>query len=221
MNWLTQNWPWIAGLLIAIGTAVTLIANRFRDPDNDPATPPPKWVQWALAIADVLSFVATKGKAGVAGPLNLPGLPSFEKGSDKPLQILAIIAAGSLWAACVAPMVAYYKGTASTADAAATCYKIVDKYDDTEMTKISNMFQSGDEMAARIELHEWLDRYQKARKVCDGIAGAAAEALAAAPLVEAATDKEKRIEVWLAKAARVASEAVAALKELGIVQEAK
>jgi hypothetical protein len=82
MTWLKENWPYFLAAMPVVATVIVLVANRFSDPDNDPKTPPPKWVQVALGIADVLSFIATKGKTGIAGPVNLPGVPSLEKGKE-------------------------------------------------------------------------------------------------------------------------------------------
>jgi hypothetical protein len=82
MTWLKENWPYFLAALPVVATVIVMVANRFSDPDNDPSTPPPRWVRVALTVADILSFVATKGKTGILGPVNLPGVPSFNKGSN-------------------------------------------------------------------------------------------------------------------------------------------
>jgi hypothetical protein len=83
MTWLKENWPYFLAAMPVVATVIVLVANRFSDPDNDPKTPPPKWVRVAYAVVDVLSFVATKGKTGIVGPVNLPGFPSKEKDESK------------------------------------------------------------------------------------------------------------------------------------------
>lgn len=66
-----SHWPWIAAVgLPLLATLLATVANRFADPDNNPATPAPKWVRAVLFLVDVLSWVGRDGK------LTFPGKPT-------------------------------------------------------------------------------------------------------------------------------------------------
>lgn len=86
MQWLDfikAHWGWFtafgAPLLL---TLIASVVNRFGDPDNDPATPPPKWVRAFMVVADVLAWVPRPGMRGIAGPVNAPGFVSKEVPDD-------------------------------------------------------------------------------------------------------------------------------------------
>lgn len=71
LAFLKAHWMWIAGVGIPLLlTILATIANKFADPDNNPATPPPKWVRALWVVIDVLSWVGRDGK------LTVPGVPT-------------------------------------------------------------------------------------------------------------------------------------------------
>lgn len=77
---------WLAlsgGLLGALSVAAT-IANVFRDPDNNPDTPPPKWVQ----VIDALSWLAAKGHVSIGNTrMSVPGMRSKKRRAPAPEKI--------------------------------------------------------------------------------------------------------------------------------------
>jgi hypothetical protein len=118
----------------------------------------------------------------------------------------------------IPPMVIYYRSAASGSDAAKTCYKVLNTEGESRFIKTGNMIAAGDEAGGMLYWREWEETRVKGKKVCDGIDGFAAEMLAAAPLVEAAIDREKRISEWVVRATKAAADAVAELRDLGIIK---
>jgi hypothetical protein len=76
MTALLAHWTTTVGIA-GIAVVLATIANLFRDPDHNPETPPPKWVLVLLAITDLLSVVAPKGRVGIGQTrASIPLLPS-------------------------------------------------------------------------------------------------------------------------------------------------
>jgi hypothetical protein len=118
----------------------------------------------------------------------------------------------------IPPMVVYYRGTATGSDAAKSCYKILNNEGESRFNESLNLTLRGDSDAAAALWLGWEQTRAKGKKVCDALDGIAAEALAAAPVIEAAIDREKRIAEWVARLTKAAADAVAELKDLGIIK---
>lgn len=96
-HWELILWVGIPLLMVLLSS----IANRFADPDNDPATPSPAWVRLVLGIVDFFAAVTKGGKS-----LNLPGRmtppsdgklerpPRNDKGATHLVVLMALAIAG-------------------------------------------------------------------------------------------------------------------------------
>ncbi len=75
MQWLAAH-PVFATLIgTAIGVSIATIVSLFSDPDNDPKTPPPKWVVPFIIMQRVFTIVAPKGTLGLfGGRISIPVL---------------------------------------------------------------------------------------------------------------------------------------------------
>jgi hypothetical protein len=73
----TAHWLGISGAVLGTLMVAATIANVFRDPDSNPDTPPPKWVQ----IVDALALLAQKNRVGVIGRFSIPGVKSRRRGA--------------------------------------------------------------------------------------------------------------------------------------------
>ncbi len=96
LAFLKANWPWVASIGIPfLMTLLATIANRFSDPDNNPETPPPRWVQILRTIVDLLSWVGRDGK------LSFPGKGTGEPPMTPPnLNLLLILFIAGLVVGC-------------------------------------------------------------------------------------------------------------------------
>lgn len=106
MKWLQDNWPLLAAMSGAFVVFLSTVANLFNDPDHDPNTPPPKWVQVLWKVIDVLSLVSRPGSAGMVGRASLPGLPSRDKeppseSGSVSLGVVMAVALAGIFAALV------------------------------------------------------------------------------------------------------------------------
>lgn len=87
IEYLKAHWGWFLSIGIPFTVALcTLVVSRYGDPDNDPKTPPPKWVMPFVFLGGLLTFVVEllsakvpPGKISVFGTSTwtLPGLPSW------------------------------------------------------------------------------------------------------------------------------------------------
>lgn len=67
MTWITAH-PWITTLVgVLVTTGIPSLINEFKDPDNDPKTPPPAWVRLLIVLNNILAWRAADGTKGVFG----------------------------------------------------------------------------------------------------------------------------------------------------------
>lgn len=87
MTWITAHWD----LITAIATPVTMtliatLVSVFGDPDHDPATPPPKWVQALQWLQRLATAYAPAGHTDIAGTrLSIPFVTIPKKTTGLPL----------------------------------------------------------------------------------------------------------------------------------------
>lgn len=87
IDFLKQNWGWIIGpgLALLIVLLASLV-NACRDPDHNPETPPPRWVQVLMGVIDFLSFIQ-KGGGSYPGKMTPDKPKDPEKGAADPLLL--------------------------------------------------------------------------------------------------------------------------------------
>lgn len=85
MTWIAAH-PWIATIIgILITTGIPSLINEFKDPDNDPKTPPPSWVRVLIVFNNILAWRAPDGASGLFGTrwsVPLLHYPMQKKGDD-------------------------------------------------------------------------------------------------------------------------------------------
>lgn len=77
-----QGWIAAVGIPLLI-TLLSTVASRFADPDDNPATPPPRWVRVVMTVVDVLSWIDRDGKLTLPGRPTAPAAPTLKLVDDR------------------------------------------------------------------------------------------------------------------------------------------
>jgi hypothetical protein len=128
------------------------------------------------------------------------------------IAVLAVLFVG----ACGAPLQRYQQAVSTAATATAVGYRLLDAYDATKMTGITEKAKAGKVVESKAELDAYLPQYKAGRKALDVVAIAVEAAPAAKAAIQAAKDKNTEVAKWISILVKSVLDVSEALKPFGI-----
>jgi hypothetical protein len=118
---------------------------------------------------------------------------------------------------CADVMFRYHQSTASAALGAMACKDMLSTGVDKKVAACAAVLSASGSAAGQKCLDDWKGMYGKIDTACKSLKVAAKGALDAAPVVEAAMDKDTEALGWIARLAKLALDVTQALAEAGFV----
>jgi hypothetical protein len=113
-------------------------------------------------------------------------------------------------------MTNYYRAAGTALDTSRACATVLRAVTEKKHADYDELKAAGDDAGAELLKTQWLDQYGKALTACQALRATGEEALAAAPIVEHAINRDKDAMGWIARLVALGAETIRLLSEFGI-----
>lgn len=169
-TWFRSHLSTILAVLGVLSVVCTFINARLPRDAEGHVTRPKSWGEFIWrALVDLLALVPQPGKAGLLGPVNVPGMPSLgTKPGEDVLRVLLVVGLGGmLWAGAggcaTTPITRAHLALTTAADIGGAAYKAIDTYDaQLDAEEKASATAANDTTAARAKLADWRPKRAKA-----------------------------------------------------------